>query len=70
MNLQKAMNLAAFKHGYKDYLYAQTLSHNNNPWWFIDEVILGDVPVTCSEASVISAGGCVRDKGALEEQHG
>jgi len=70
MNLQKAMNLAAYKHGYRDYLHAQTLSHNNNPWWFVDEVILGDP--TIQEASplgsegALSAGGCVRDKGALK----
>jgi hypothetical protein len=42
MNLQKALNQAAVKFGYRDYLHAQTYSKNHNPWWFIDEVILGD----------------------------
>jgi hypothetical protein len=41
MNLQVAISKAAKKYGYRDYLHAQTKVHGNNPWWFVDEVILG-----------------------------
>jgi hypothetical protein len=59
MNLQAALNKAAKKYHYNDYLHAQTLSHNNNPWWFVDEVILGDSPDTelSAEGSKPSLGG-------------
>jgi hypothetical protein len=45
MNLQNALNKSALKFGYWDYLHAQTKAHNKNPWWFVDEVILGDDPI-------------------------
>ena len=53
MNLQIALMLSAKKHGYKDYLHAQKMS--NNPWWIIDEVILGDTPVAESLGSIDGA---------------
>lgn len=47
MNLQAAMNCAAKKFGYRDYLDAQKASTNNpNPelsWRYFDYLVLGEV---------------------------
>ena len=54
MNLQVALNKSAKKFGYRDYLNAQRAV--KNPWWLIDEVILGDYPVDSSESNVAIDG--------------